>query len=879
MYITRLELENIKSHAESKFEFAPGTTAITGENGAGKTTIIEAISWALFDVLEYKKDEFLRRGARKGSVQVTFVSGRDGREYVVDRDTGSSYYIFDPRLQMRIADKREDVGRFLRDHMGISPGTDLGTLVKHAVGVPQGTLTAIFLATPAERKKTFDTLLKVEEYRRGAEELLKTQRFVEGCLMDVRESAARAEGELGRAEAVEKELKTANEQAEQFRAAHASAAAAIKEKKTEVERLDEQERRIGEKRAAAEELRSSVSRGELILEQTEREFKESQEAAQRINEVRADADRYTQAVLRIKELERERETRDRLQAELAKIEAAEGAVRTEERHVRKALLDAQNAHKEIERLTPLAKEQAALDTALIKIRERHAWAAANERQLRSIDEALERLRASYTENKRQLAEAREKAKAAAVAGELQKKEDTIVSELARLRANLETDERFQKEVRNGLCPILSEKCLNINEGQTLEGFLTDRFAELRARISGLETKRKGIAESLTASRQAERAVERAAALEERIAEVEAEGKRLKAEREKITSESGSADKIKAELAEAESKLEQLGDPKGRLRALEDQMSREMQLRQEVTKIESNLERLESDRRITVEKLEFYKDLDSQWRASAEVRDSTAEAHRTFLTLDAAAGRLAENEARLKTAGQELKALTEEFAAAERAIAEAGEGYVAEQHNAEKAALIELQKQAAEMAVRLENAEQRVAELKAESVRLAGVRKALADDLREKERLAEVLETTVFIRDTLKEAAPHIARNYVFRISAEANLMFREITGSAERSLRWSEDYGIMLEEGGYERSFASLSGGEQMAAALSVRLALLKQLSDIRIAFFDEPTANMDAERRENLAMQIAEIKDFDQLFVISHDDTFEGHMDHEIRL
>jgi exonuclease SbcC len=143
----------------------------------------------------------------------------------------------------------------------------------------------------------------------------------------------------------------------------------------------------------------------------------------------------------------------------------------------------------------------------------------------------------------------------------------------------------------------------------------------------------------------------------------------------------------------------------------------------------------------------------------------------------------------------------------------------------------------------------------------------------------VLETTVFIRDTLKEAAPHIARNYVFRISAEANLMFREITGSAERSLRWSEDYGIMLEEGGYERSFASLSGGEQMAAALSVRLALLKQLSDIRIAFFDEPTANMDAERRENLAMQIAEIKDFDQLFVISHDDTFEGHMDHEIRL
>ena len=71
-----------------------------------------------------------------------------------------------------------------------------------------------------------------------------------------------------------------------------------------------------------------------------------------------------------------------------------------------------------------------------------------------------------------------------------------------------------------------------------------------------------------------------------------------------------------------------------------------------------------------------------------------------------------------------------------------------------------------------------------------------------------------------------------------------------------------------------------MAAALSVRLALLKQLSDIRLAFFDEPTTNMDAERRERLAEQISQITEkqtFDQLFVISHDDTFSGFVDNEI--
>jgi exonuclease SbcC len=156
---------------------------------------------------------------------------------------------------------------------------------------------------------------------------------------------------------------------------------------------------------------------------------------------------------------------------------------------------------------------------------------------------------------------------------------------------------------------------------------------------------------------------------------------------------------------------------------------------------------------------------------------------------------------------------------------------------------------------------------------------MQDEFREKERLEKVLETTDFIRTTLKDAAPLVARNYVWHVSQEANLLYRDITGNAERTLKWTEDYSISLEEGGYDRPFVSLSGGEQMAAALSVRLALLKQLSDIRVAFFDEPTTNMDAERRENLAQQIGQIHHFDQLFVISHDDTFDSYMDNEIRV
>ena len=113
MHITKIELEDIKSHAHFVKDFQRGTTAITGANGAGKTTLIEAIAWTLFDLLDYKKDDFVRRGAKKGVVRVTFESGLDGREYQIYRDTGTGYYVYDPQLKMRIAEKKEEVSRFL----------------------------------------------------------------------------------------------------------------------------------------------------------------------------------------------------------------------------------------------------------------------------------------------------------------------------------------------------------------------------------------------------------------------------------------------------------------------------------------------------------------------------------------------------------------------------------------------------------------------------------------------------------------------------------------------------------------------------------------------------------------------------------------------
>ncbi len=70
-----------------------------------------------------------------------------------------------------------------------------------------------------------------------------------------------------------------------------------------------------------------------------------------------------------------------------------------------------------------------------------------------------------------------------------------------------------------------------------------------------------------------------------------------------------------------------------------------------------------------------------------------------------------------------------------------------------------------------------------------------------------------------------------------------------------------------------------MGAALAVRLALLKALSSCDFVFLDEPTQNMDEIRREKLSQEIMKIHGFKQIFVISHDDTFNEKYGHVVKI
>src|SRR5512136_1388719 len=93
MRISYLELKNYRRFKEFKLQFPDGIVGILGLNGAGKTTIIEAIAWALFgnvdEVVRTSKDSIRRTGAGPNdacSVWLEFELG--GTEYRVEREMG-----------------------------------------------------------------------------------------------------------------------------------------------------------------------------------------------------------------------------------------------------------------------------------------------------------------------------------------------------------------------------------------------------------------------------------------------------------------------------------------------------------------------------------------------------------------------------------------------------------------------------------------------------------------------------------------------------------------------------------------------------------------------------------------------------------------------
>ena len=142
-----------------------------------------------------------------------------------------------------------------------------------------------------------------------------------------------------------------------------------------------------------------------------------------------------------------------------------------------------------------------------------------------------------------------------------------------------------------------------------------------------------------------------------------------------------------------------------------------------------------------------------------------------------------------------------------------------------------------------------------------------------EKLNMKLELTKIFREKIKSMGKEVSKNMLKEIEILATENFRKITGRGEKIIWSNEDknkYVVFLDGDRGELKFEQLSGGEQVAVAISIRGAMSELFTESKFSIFDEPTNNLDTERRRSLADSIGEIlKNLEQSIIVTHDDTF----------
>ena len=179
MIFTRLELKNFKSHAKTAIDFNSGISLIVGQNGAGKSTIFEAISFALFKVYGTKTITDLVRSNKnineKIEMMVKLSFYANGDDYLVERgvtlnkssskSTSNLYKSYDGNYEM-IASGNKQVDSLIEEILSMDSSTFL-----NATHIRQGEIADLIDKTPATRKKLIGKLLKLEKLEKAYENI------------------------------------------------------------------------------------------------------------------------------------------------------------------------------------------------------------------------------------------------------------------------------------------------------------------------------------------------------------------------------------------------------------------------------------------------------------------------------------------------------------------------------------------------------------------------------------------------------------------------------------------------------------------------------------------------------------------------------------
>ncbi len=903
LILRRILLENFVSHSSSSLVLGPGVIAIVGNNGAGKSSIVDAVYVALTGDLEIRgsKEHLIRRGAKNAKIIVELEGDRDFLK--IARTIGSKHSVAvvssdkteEARKRQAASDNQEKAKKIIVETLGLSQNSynNLKEIISRAVIIRQGGLDEIFSKVLADKKgiKALEFLQKifgVDEYAKASENL--------------------ANDDLVSVNVGEKEYSATITDVRKLRIE-------IKQKESEIKYIS---REIEEKEGEAKKLTKEIEDKEKIRGEIEAKMKELQEKVNKLSELKTQLNTFQQE---LNSYENELRNLKRLYSNYKGVGCEEIKKELDNKEKIEKILELIDKINDVQKsIANLKNEKERLEDALRKLqlyltledKMKGEDIDSLKSKVRELDEERSSLRIKKSKIEDLLRETHILLRKLNV--------DSIKTALQQIKSDIE---KYNKIYNNKF-----DKITNLNSMIEALRAEADRLMRMASLLGGGETKCPLCGSELTPGRASElkdhlkrEAEERLVKAQQLVREVEKERRKLEEIEERLNTLKNLATKLENIVEKARElnvdpdmleeelrltksridllerqivgfneKIKELSRVRGSLDTLwHDLKSKGIEnpsaqvaetIRGELSKIDETLSLLKAREKELISQLESIagtSDMDSVERLASRMKerlkdyeDAIRECQRFANNIHVYTNLIKGILTKMDNIKKEIEALAS----------------VDEEYN-------ELDRRLRELESEINRLRQRLADIKGRIEEKKRLLEKASTELEELRKALRKLEILNYLRmKVFSDAATKLFSTKLYMLLNEASEILQtfdieyvalEATYTpGSEGKRGSIKFYAMSRTG--ERvDVRSVSGGEKTALALSFVLALNRMLAG-RVGFMilDEPTANLDEERRRMLVdifRRLGQRHVLDQLIIVTHDEEVEDAADQVCRV
>lgn len=911
MIIKRVKLENYRSHSNTTVDFSKGVNLILGKNGKGKTSILEAISSVMFNTKDRSGKEtgknFIKFGEKSGKIEIEFTAN-DGRDYILKTE----FFKTKPKRQtlkdLNGIDCEEDIQEKLEELCGIKKGFE--ETYENIVIAKQNEFINIFKAKPKDREEIFNKIFNTQIYKEMYDKFLKeaTDNYTKqidylskdiDSLKENMEDKEEISTLLKDEETLKEKLnadfsktteistKLSNE-IKDYETSEINLKNLISNIKDEEEKIKKYSDLLKENIIEARKAKKAKT----IVEENEKSYFEYLEVENKLKDFRETyANLLQEQKLNIQyqnNIEKLELSNKNLKADILNLEESISKNSEKKEILEKDIATLKDKE---ESLNSKLKEYSSLLIQLEdlektkkkssdKLLEKRTEINILEKDLSSKKELFSSI--NIEDIKKQLSNFKD----------LEKELKSLEEQKIIFGTEINTLKNASNELSSKICPYLKENCENLKDKEADDYFSskisvkTEAIEDLKKKIeektvilaekSVFEEKKKQYFELDKTIKNLELSLKTE---EVNLKEIELNIKSLDISIQQLIEnqefqDSSSLKEHKKGL-EVELKNLNLDEKRENLKNLIEslEIEKEKILRNQGS-IENNLKEIdEYSKKIKTDTDKNIENITSEITVFENKLTDLKTPYSEYIENSILAKDLENLLLKVNKSIKELyslrlnkNSLKEKISCLEDKIKNIKIDELREKYDVLKEELNEIIKKLGSSQEKIENYKKILEKIASQEEK----QKKLLNELK---KLEDKSNRANLIRNEVGKMGRAISKYMLSGISNIASLNFNKITGRTER-IEWSNEekdkYVLYLV--GQERkiAFEQLSGGEQVSVAIAIRGTMTEYFTNSRFMILDEPTNNLDTERKKLLAEYMGEIlKNLDQSIIVTHDDTF----------